>query len=514
MSTAIPRTEAHSTGTPRRTATAVLAMLLAGCGSPREASETPVPALPGSAPNVLLLCIDDLRPELGCYGEEHVKSPNLDALAASGMRFDRHYVQFPTCGASRFSFLTGQRPSLPAHYGNGAFSSLGADFDPMRSLPGAFRAAGYRTVCLGKISHSHDGSNGRGEAELPGAWDAMPTDPGPWKEARHLLHGYLDGSPRIRGKSPISENVEARDEQYPDGILAAQAVEQLRDLSSREQPFFLAVGFFKPHLPFAAPQKYWDLYERSAIPPSPSPDMPKGLPNINAWNQSGEVTNNYQTLGYANQSWSITGRQHLRHGYLACVSYVDAQVGKVLDELERLGLDDDTIVVVWGDHGWHLGDLALFGKHTTYEASLRATLLMRAPGVTVPGSASRSLIEALDVFPTLTELCGLGFPDDLPGRSFRAVLANGEAPHREAAQSYWRRGRWLGTSLRTDRYRLIGWSDPIARQAGPVELYDLEPEPGGRGAVFEARNIAASRGAIVDRLVKQHLENPGLVRGQ
>ena len=503
MNNATNRRGGSRVGSRWRSWAAALLTLTCACASSEQAP--PASTTPGPPPNVLLVCIDDLRPELGCYGEEHVESPNLDALAASGMRFDRHYVQFPTCGASRFSFLTGQRPSQPAHYGNGAFASLGADFDPTRSLPGAFRAAGYRTVCLGKISHSHDGRDGRGEAELPGAWDATPTDPGPWKEARHLLHGYLDGRPRLRGKSPISEAADARDEQYPDGILAQQAIEELRELSSREQPFFLAVGFFKPHLPFAAPRKYWDLYPRDAIPPSPVPERPDKLPAVNGWSQSGEVTQNYLDAGYANQEWSESDRRHLRHGYLACVSYVDAQVGKLLDELERLGRADDTIVVVWGDHGWHLGDLALFGKHTTYEAALRSTLLVRAPGVTAAGSSSRSLVEALDVFPTLTDLCGVEFPSDLPGRSFRAVLADGDAHHRGAALSYWRRGRWLGTSLRTERYRLTGWSDPITRQAGALELYDLEPQPGGTGAVFEIENIAASRGAIVDRLVREHL---------
>jgi arylsulfatase A-like enzyme len=488
----------------RRASRALLILCLAGCAS-QGAPEMPAAEPLAPRPNVLLICIDDLRPELGCYGAEHVVSPNLDAFAASGMRFDRQYAQFPTCGASRYAFLTGQRPSLPAHYGNGAFESLGPGFEPARSLPGAFRAAGYRTMCLGKISHSHDGRDARGEQELPGAWDALPTDPGPWKKAEHLLHGYADGRRRVLGKSPISEIGGDRDEQYPDGILAAQAVAQLRGLAASEQPFFLAVGFFKPHLPFAAPHKYWELYDRATLPLSPSPERPAKMPSLNGWTQSGEVTDNYLAVSYALGHWSKSSSRHLRHGYFACISYVDAQVGKVLDELETLGLADDTIVVVWGDHGWHLGDLDLFGKHTTYESALRSTLLVRAPGVTRPGGSTRALVEALDVFPTLAELCGVRFPAELPGRSFRPVLAGDSAQHRQAALSYWQRGRWLATSLRTERYRLVGWSDPLNGQVGAVELYDLEPEPGAPGAVYERENVAVGHGAVVQHLVREYL---------
>ncbi len=482
-----------------------LALLAAACGStPEPVEEAPS----GPRPNVLLLCIDDLRPELGCYGAPLVRSPHLDALAAGGMRFDRHYVQFPTCGASRHSFLTGQRPSQPAHYGNGAFGSLGPDFDPASSLPGAFRAAGYHTVCLGKIGHSHDGRTASGESELPGAWDELPTDPGPWKAARHLLHGYVDGEPRTRGKSPISLFVGDSDEQYPDGILAQQAIEQLRLLSAGEDPFFLAVGFFKPHLPFAAPRPYWDLYgeyDSSTLAACVQPEMPDKLPQVHGWAQSGEVTRNYLAFGYEDNSWSTSDREHLRRSYLACTTYVDAQVGKVLDELERLGRAEDTIVVVWGDHGWHLGELGLFGKHTPYEASLRSTLIVRAPGTTAPGGQTRALVESLDVFPTLAELCGVASPAQLAGKSFAPVLRGETDAHRPAATSYWRRGKWLATSLRTERYRLVGWSDPITGNVGGIELYDLEPEPGAPGAVFESENIAISRAALVDELVRKYV---------
>ena len=244
----------------------------------------PVCSEPIKRPNVLLICIDDLRPELGCYGVPEVQSPQLDAFAETALRFDRHYVQFPTCGASRYSFLTGRRPSQPAHYGNGAFATLhelSEGEEPVATLPAVFHQAGYRTVGLGKISHSHDGRMRSGKDELPDAWDALPTDAGPWGEARHLLHGYANGVPRVAGKSPITESEDVPDDGYPDARLASQAIEELRVLASGEAPFFLAVGFFKPHLPFAAPRSYWDLYDPNNLPRSTQPDIPEDLPSIN-----------------------------------------------------------------------------------------------------------------------------------------------------------------------------------------------------------------------------------------
>ena len=471
-----------------RAALALLAALAAACAT-GGASEAPAgdagaesPTSPPTRTNVLLICIDDLRPELGCYGATPVVSPNLDAFAESALRFDRHYVQHPTCGASRFAFLLSRTPSEPAHYGNGAFGTLGEDFDRATSLPGAFRAAGYHTVVLGKVSHSHDGRAADGSQELPGAWDELPTDPGPWKEAKHLLHGYGGGRARIPGKSPISENAYSDDHDYPDAHLADQAVATLRRLEARDEPFFLAVGFFKPHLPFAAPRKYWDLYDRDALPLSPVPDPPADLPAVNGWRQSGEVTRNYLAVGYEG-TWSTSARRHLRHGYLACVSYVDAQVGELLREVDALDLADDTLVVVWGDHGWHLGDLDLFGKHTPYEASLRSALLVRVPGVTPPGTSTRALVESVDVFPTLTELCGVPVDAELAGRSFSAVLAEPNTNHRISARSWWRRGQRVAVSRRTPGYRHVDWRGPDGEKLG-TELYSLHETP------FETRHLA------------------------
>ncbi|MFT7484515.1 MAG: arylsulfatase A-like enzyme [Candidatus Paceibacteria bacterium] len=460
-----------------RTRSCVLGFsLLFACagGESNPASETE------EARNLLLICVDDLRPELGCYGADHVQSPALDAFAAEALRFDRHYALFPTCGASRFAFLTGRRPSETRHYGNSAFGTLKEDSTPERlPLPNAFRAAGYRTVCLGKISHSHNGLNDAGDQEIPGAWDETPTDAGPWKEAKHLLHGYSGGRKRDPGISPITEAADVGDLDYPDGRLANQAIEQLRRLAATPEPFLLAVGFFKPHLPFAAPKRYWDLYDPDALPLSKDPLKPTELPAINGWAQSGEVTGNYSGAGYEDKHWSEQERRHLRHGYFACVSYVDAQVGRLLDELAALGLESDTLVVVWGDHGWHLGDQGLFGKHTTFEAALRSTLLMRVPGMGSAGQGTQALVESIDVYPTLAELCSVEFPAGLPGQSFAALLLDSTLEHRREATSYWRRGPWFAESTRTRNERRVEWVNPEQGKLGGVETYRfaaVEPE--------------------------------------
>jgi len=417
-------------------------------------------------PNVLFIAIDDLRPELGCFGAKHIHSPHLDALAAGGLRFERQYAQVPTCGASRFSMLTGRRPSKPMHYGNNAFRTLRNESgEGPLPMPNSFRHAGYTTVCLGKISHSHDGLDAKGHQQLPGAWDRTPTQPGVWKDNRYLLHGYAKGGRRTRDHRPIVEAFDVTDEDYPDGMLAKQAIGELERLSTKAKPFFLAVGFFKPHLPFAAPKRYWDLYDRDKIPLSPHPDKPGHLPKVNGWVQSGEVTRNYVGAGYEDKHWSEAERRRLRHGYFACVSYVDAQVGKVLDALERLGHRDDTIVVVWGDHGWHLGDQALFGKHTTFEAALRSTLILRVPGQKHPGTSTRALVESLDIYPTLAELCGVEFPKGLSGRSFVRLLDDPTRAHRSRARSWWRRGKRFAVSDRSDTERRVTWTQGLG---GPV----------------------------------------------
>jgi arylsulfatase A-like enzyme len=439
---------------------AVLALaLLSGCAAQPE--EGP------RRPNVLLLCVDDLRPELGCAGSQRARTPEIDRLAAGGRVFTRHYAVFPTCGASRAAMLTGRLPEYDVQWGNDAFRALREH--PVPTLPGVFRTAGYETICLGKVSHSHDGRLADGGEEMPGAWSSLPTDPGAWGEARHLLHAYAGGRARVPGESPLTEAADVPDEGYPDGILAAQAVALLGELAASGEPFFLAVGFFKPHLPFCAPRRYWDLFDPQAIDPGPDEGCPAGLGPVHACRQSGEVTGNYACPAWSDRRWDADERREMIHAYLACVAYVDAQVGKVLRALERLDLEDETIVVLWGDHGWHLGEQGLMGKHTTFESALRSALVVRAPGGAGTGVVDERLTSSLDLFPTLCELAGIAVPDGLAGTSL-----TGE---RDSAPSFWQVGEHRAEVLRTADRREVRWTSRATGESVCRELYDLAADP-------------------------------------
>ena len=290
---------------------------------------------------------------------------------------------------------------------------------------------------------------------------------------------------------------------YPDGLTAEAAVRELRQL--KDEPFFLAVGFYKPHLPFCAPKKYWDLYDRSAIPLAPHPAPPKNIDPSLSLHRNGELTGRYAALKDPAEATEEEARQ-LRHGYFASVSYVDAQIGKVLDELDRLGLRDNTIVVVWGDHGWHLGDLHVWGKHTTFEFSLRSALLMRVPGKAAGAHAS-GLVESLDLYPTLADCCGLETPKGLHGTSLAPLLENPEQPGKDGAFGYWRRGKHTAKTLRTERYRFVQWKDRHGKVV-QRELYDHQTDP------HETTNVAAEHPDLVAKLTKQlDLEAPKLRAG-
>ena len=486
----------------KQMATAAAAPLLAGA------------AQADNRPNVLFICVDDLRPQLACYGNETMVTPNLDRLAGQGMLFKRHYVQAPTCGASRCSLLTGLRPNRPELLRNDAFTTLPRT-DPGHpiSLPGLFRENGYATVSVGKVSHSPNGlryakPSGRFDEqghmlysgpddrahELALSWDAAYGPIGEWGDPWSAFFGYAGGGTRsyVEPKSPAVEAAEAPDAGYPDGITAEAAIHELRRL--RDRPFFLSVGFYKPHLPFCAPKKYWDLYDRERIPLAPHPEPPKNADPSLSLHRNGELTGRYAALGDPAHATEAEARK-LRHGYFACVSYVDAQIGKVLNELDRLGLRDNTIVVVWGDHGWHLGDLHVWGKHTTFEFSLRSALLIDAPGM--PGGANTdALVESLDLYPTLAGLCGLDAPHFLDGTDISPVLEDPAHPGKDGAFGHWRRGKHIATSLRTPRYRLTVWKDPAGRIV-QTELYDHKTDPD------ETTNIAEEQPAVVRELMPQ-----------
>ena len=441
-------------------------------------------------PNVLFISIDDLRNHLGCLGVEHAQTPHLDALAERGRIFTHHYVQVPTCGASRYALLRGNYPTEGVHRGNNAILRTHQQWAD-RSLPAWFRRHGYQTLSLGKITHYPGGLAGRnwneGPEELPGAWDRCWIPDSPWETAQAMMHGYANGVPRTRGKSPPWEAYDGPDKAYPDAWVAQDAVETLQALARSDEPWFFAVGFFKPHLPFAAPKKYFDMHDPDGIP---APAAAERNEEAGAYHRSGEFRGNYGHAGRDPDDDPDYARL-LRHAYAAAASYVDAQIGRVLDAFEELGLAGNTVVVVWSDHGFLLGEHAIWGKHCLYEHALRAPLIVRYPGVPHPGEPSHAVVETVDVFPTLVELCGLPAPEGLDGHSLRPQLADPAAVSRKPALGFWRRDR----TVRTDRFRYIRYG------SGAEQLFDFADDPD------ETRNLARDpEFADTIRQLAEHLD--------
>ncbi len=446
------------------------------------------PAPPAQRPpNVLFIIIDDLRPLLGCYGTPAV-TPRMDALAAEGTRVRRAYCQESLCHPSRTSVLTGCRPPTTRVF------NLKMDFrqalPDIATLPQAFKSAGYLTRALGKVHHG------------PGRLDDAPSWSEPcWRPEKrfyhtdegHAIETELDKEAEALGvfrfrPGPAFEAPEVDDSVTMDGQIAAKAVEIME--GAGDQPFFLAVGFRKPHLPFVAPKRYWDLYDMEEIPPPGHGAMPTGAASWARTNWS--ELRSYMDIpneGPLGEELAV----NLHHGYLACVSYMDALVGQLLDALERLELRDDTIVCLWGDHGFHLGDLSLWCKLTNYEAAVRVPLIISAPGEYPRGGQSPRLVELVDLYPTLCELAGLPLPEFCEGTSMVPLLADPMRPWKPAAFSQIpvndpERGRGLGRTLCDDRYRLIEWR--FDNTKGPVafELYDSHTDPLG------TRNVAGDPG--------------------
>jgi iduronate 2-sulfatase len=324
-------------------------------------------------PNVLLLCIDDLRPELGCYGVDYIHSPHIDRLAESGRIFKRHYVQAPTCGASRYALLTGK-------YGpsdnNALFKRIEGVSSP--TAPEWFRKAGYITVSVGKVSHHPGGLGGpdwNDEAiiEMPNAWVRHVQPVGKWLHPRGIMHGLADGEIRGNAKEmDVFQLAEGDDDIYPDGLTTETALQELNELAATNEskPFFLAVGIIRPHLPFGAPAKYMKHYEGAELPPIPHPEIPEGKKHLSQVGRIYEI----QPLGPRSQRGRRVRSKRFANTMPACVTYADAQVGRILSSLEELGLAENTVVVLWGDHGWHLGEHGVWGKaHTVRRVASCAT---------------------------------------------------------------------------------------------------------------------------------------------
>lgn len=447
-------------------------------------------------PNVLFIFVDDLRPDLGCYGNTEVKSPFLDAFARQGVVFQNQYVAVPTCGASRASILTGMYPKKVVELTNEAAAKT-ISGKPAGDRPETFiehfKRNGYTTIGIGKVSHSADGfvygynQSKSNKPELPNSWNEMLFDAGKWGTGWNAFFGYADGSSRMTRQGNVKpyEAGDCEDEGYPDGRSAALAIEKLGTLAHSSQPFFMGLGFFKPHLPFNAPQKYWDLYNEKELPLAPYNAIPRNA-SMADLHPSAELKTYKQSDELPSLAGPVSNEyaRKLRHAYYACISYVDAQIGRVLLALKETGLEKNTIVVIWGDHGWHLGDDLTWGKHTLFEWSLRSVFMLRTPQ-TEQAKQVNKIVSAVDIYPTLTDLCGLQMPYNSDGKSLLPLIKNsGASGWRDAALSYFNKG----ISIRTPRYRFTQY---FRKEMPAVELYDHKADP------YEQENIAAKKPEVV-----------------
>jgi iduronate 2-sulfatase len=456
-------------------------------------------SLSAERPNVLLICVDDLKPLLGCYGDVLARTPHIDRLAARGMRFDAAYCNQAVCAPSRNALLTGLRPTTLGIY------DLETNFRRAApdavTLPQYFRQHGYHTEGMGKIFHV-----GHGNHEDTASWSVKPWKANvvgyalaenrakKGKTREEALFSNVPGKKANKlPKGAAFESANVADNAYPDGQLAEHAIERLKLAAEQpDQPFFMAVGFVKPHLPFCAPKKYWDMYDPAEIGLPDRRTPPDGAPAFapTTW---GELRNysNIPDKGPIPDDLQRT----LIHGYRAATSYMDAQLGRVLDALRETGLDKNTVIVLWGDHGWHLGDHGMWCKHTNYEQATRIPLIIVKPDVAKQGIATTVLVESVDIYPTLCELAGLPIPSGLDGSSFAAVLEDPTANTKEAIFHVYPRDGMIGRAVRTGRYRLVEWKKPGASaEIAVLELYDYENDPG------ESKNLAAEKPDVVAEL--------------
>ena len=511
-------------------------------------------SLAAKKPNILFIAIDDMRPEMGCYGSPIAITPNIDKLATKGLLFNRAYCQQAICSPSRASIMTGTRPDTNGVIENYTYFR---DANPdIATLPQHLRSHGYETVNMGKIYHGKfndkEKSWSRGPAHklvktkpIPGGYGLEENRNIQRDNRKRLLEKY--GPTKIGGltaSGPAYEAADVPDHSFVDGHLARLAVATMKQHFENKpnQPLFVGLGFSKPHLHFIAPKKYWDLYDREKISDAKHSNPPEGgaATGLHASFEL-RVRHGIPKTGDIGPELSRT----LMHAYLACASYVDAQIGLVLDELDKSGERDNTIIILWGDHGWHLGDMGVWGKATNYEIATRVPFIVQAPGQDkAVGKKSEALVELLDMYPTLCDLAGVPAPKHLEGKSLMPILDNPKASVKDFALSQYPNpalrewaanplapamretffgpliteveariikqmgGKWdrdlfenhlMGYSLRTDRYRYIEWRDYRDKKSKPifVELYDHKSDPD------ETKNVARENSRVVDRLSKK-----------
>lgn len=461
--------------------------------------------LQAQRPNVLLILVDDLKPAIGAFGDKIAVTPHLDKLTNRGIRFDAAYCNQAVCAPSRFNLMLGSRSTSSGLYGLG--SDLRKSFPNAVTMPQYFAKHGYHTESLGKIFHIGHGNHGDPssfsaphfkelvvEYKLPESTDGGQLTR---EEGLFTNQGSRDAKGNLRPRGAAFEAPDVDDEAYADGRVAAETIKRLTAAKDRDQPFFIAAGFARPHLPFCAPKKYWDLYDPAKLPLAKIDSAPEDAP---PWavkrGATGEISA-YKPVPVKGDINDALARK-LIHGYYASTSYTDTQIGKVLTALDRLGLADNTIIVLWGDHGFHLGELGIWTKHVNYEMATRIPIVIAAPGVTKPGTSTRQLAETVDIFPTLVELAGLPAPtgpQPIDGTSLVPVLKDPNSRVRDHAYHCFPRNGKLGRAIRTDRYRLVDWRPIVKPDSEPVyELYDYANGP------VETKNIAKTNPAVVKKL--------------
>ena len=437
--------------------------------------------------NVLFIAADDMRPQFNCYGRSEMITPNIDTLAARGMVFERAYCQAAVCRASRASLLTGLRPDSTEIWSNGSRHKHFRDhLTEVVTLPEQFKKNGYISQAYGKLYH--------GAFAVRNKWN----DPQSWSAPAWLnepRYYYTEEGVRVArevfarktkakgakiddwvnhfvlGLSHESPNVD--DDVLQDGQIALQGIAALRKL--KDEPFFLALGFLKPHLPFIAPKKYWDMYPPEKVKVATNRDAPKDATIFSSttWGHPRTYTD-FPSEGEPSEELVLK----LTRGYAACVTYVDAQIGRVLDELDRLDLRDNTIVILWGDHGWHIGENHIWGKATNFELATRAPLILSDPRMKAAGKKTKALVEFVDIYPTLCELADLPLPEFLEGTSFAPLLDDPDQKWKTAAFSQYPSKSHMGRSMRTDRYRFTRWEKTgKPKTIGGLELYDHQMDP-------------------------------------
>ncbi|KPL13849.1 MAG: iduronate sulfatase [Bacteroides sp. SM23_62] len=406
-------------------------------------------------PNVLFIAVDDLRPELNCYGRNQIHSPNIDALAAEGLLFQQAYCNIPVCGASRASLMTGIRPTINRFITY--YTWADKDAPGITTLPGLFREHGYHTISNGKVFHNQFDSRE--------SWDEnwRPEMLTTWRDYQLPENITLDTLSSRDRRGPAWECADGPDSIYFDGQIALKSVRDLEKLKAMDKPFFLAAGFLKPHLPFNATKKYWDLYDPAEISLPGNDTLPLGLPYhlITNW---GELRA-YDAIP-AEGPVSDSAARKLIHGYYACVSSTDAAIGMILDALEELELERSTIVILWGDHGWNLNEHGLWCKHCNFNTSLRTTLMLKVPGKT-KGRQADAVVEFIDIYPTLAELCNLPLPAHLEGKSLVPLVEDPDVPFKDFIISKW----YSGLTIQTREFAYTEWFNREDSLMGSM-LYD------------------------------------------